>query len=232
MHIVHENVLIAVTNKFSSDEKLFHRKLNNIKKQCSNLEAFGCDPVFNLFAVTKELKNLMADLGNRKTPLEKVVMMKTILNALNEELTKCVSATVGPFDDTPKKKVETDDLVAALIFLLLSCDRQKIVSDLKYIEYFSWHTTQNEYAYSLVTFQVAVGYVNNSCTALENVSRDAVSIPSRKRGNSFLDYCRQSSSQLDHDLEKITKLIESKVSINDTDMTRTTTDTLPSEELG
>lgn len=211
MGLVHKKVFTATLKEFESDEKQLKRKLKELSENCPNLETLGTEPIFNSFEITTTMRNLLITLDNRITPLEKLNVLKNVLNMVSESLMKCIESERNPFDLT-SKSVLPDDLVAATIFLVSQVQPSNLFANIRYIQTFSWHLpSKNEFGYSLVTFEVALEFIKNfnSSQLVNSWSPPSKTSPKepRPRTYSFHVYNKQ-TSQFDGELEKITKLVE------------------------
>lgn len=160
MSLAYDQVLSAVEKHCAKEEHELQHKMQQLRLKCPTIESLGCDPLYTHFVITDKMRSLIGDIESRRSGLEKVNAMKSVLNEINEELSRSISKRSDPFNTATNVSILPDDLVAAVIHLLLNCESTKLLTNIRYIQNFSWYLpTKNELGYSLVTFQVALEYI-------------------------------------------------------------------------
>lgn len=160
-HNVLMSLLIA---KLAPEARVLTEKIEQMVKLKIDMSSLGTEVALDSFRITPEIMNLLTDLAIVKTPLEKASIFKNILNQIRSKLQNILKDSHSPFDPEPVKSLIPDDLVAATIYMLIELPSRvdMIFYNLKYIQTFgSQIPMMNEIAYSLVTIEVALGYINN-----------------------------------------------------------------------
>lgn len=193
--------------------------------------AFGAQAAFERFTIPPTLVTAFEEISAQVTPLAKVDAMRRTLDAVNDALKRTVDEHRSPLDAHPETVfIMSDDLIAAVICVLATCEPVAFCADIEFIHSFSWYLPQNsELGYSLVTFEVAKEYIQNHTH--QNSSSGSSSTTARQQqpnrqlfggGSSSSSstrplYNRQKSlpvaysqfSHLDKEIDKISQMLES-----------------------
>ena len=202
-----------IKRKLASQDKTFVQKTKEIK--CCNLKPtnFGAQKAFENFTIPKQLKELFADIDRQVTPLAKVNGMRKTLDAINDCLKKTVDERRSPLDAFRQTVyIMSDDLIAAVICLLATCEPLFFCSNIEFIHSFSWYLPQNsELGYSLVTFEVAKEYIQNHIDQ-SNRPNDRKGMTSQSTSTVETSRYQPRYSQFSHfdqEIDKISRMLES-----------------------
>ncbi|KAI1291759.1 Ankyrin repeat domain-containing protein 27 [Halotydeus destructor] len=217
MATVYEKVFGVVKEQYAEDQATFQSRLEQIKKSCRSLDALGSSD-FNNFQVNVDISASILKISLAVTPLEKVEVLRTTLNEISGELCRSTISALSPFESKETSQILPDDLVAATVFTLATVSVPSFLCHIRYLKHFGASLpAKNEYGYSLVTFEVATEFIKNMKPADSEKSVSPLSKASsveRQRSYSFQQY-RQQKSLFEDELEKITKLIENKMGVEE-----------------
>lgn len=230
--------------------------MNSLKLDMSSL---GTEVDLDSFRPRDQIKQLISEFADRKTPIEKMACFRDILNMIREDLNKCIADAHSPFDPSPLKTLVPDDLVAATIFTLTQNPAQDICYHLNFVQTFGTHLpAMNELAYSMVTFEVALGFIRNykqaderekSVTgsgsgdgAVEEVAAAVTVFPwqnspeqspsgGKERSSSFMSY-RTRDPRYDQHLKELSRLVDDISFTNSTGSAMTSSPDVTSSSTG
>ena len=224
----HDKLLELITREYASDGQEIRRNCDLMNSLRLDMSSLGTEVDLDPFTPRQQVKQLIADLSERKTPIEKMVTFKEILNMIREDLMRCIQDAHSPFDLSPLKTLVPDDLVAATIFTLSQNQADHVLFHLNFVQTFGTHLpVMNELAYSLVTFEVALAYIRNykeekndetAATAPSLKEQEAVfpgqSSPpddqedtGKRRSSSFLSF-RTRDPRFDRHLKELSRLVD------------------------
>ncbi|RWS12762.1 Ankyrin repeat domain-containing protein 27-like protein [Dinothrombium tinctorium] len=183
--LAYDKIFEVVRKRCAHKDEDFYRKVQDLR--CKNLTGvdFGAQSIFKDLK-RKPTTDHLSKLNKKITPLEKVNCLKKTADSINNVLGEHIKSFHLPFDSPSQfESVTGDDLVA--------------------FTNFSWYLpSKNEFAYSLVTFEVAMEYIKHFEKANKNIVMD-------DERNQFYqsEYeTRPAISQFDSQLENITEMIK------------------------
>lgn len=218
----HDQLLrsIEVTNKEDSSRLMSQASL--MKNKRLDMSSLGTEQDLDAFYPSLEAIDLLACLPLQKTPMEKMMTFKSVLNLIREDLISCLEAAHSPFDCKPMKTLVPDDLVAATIYSVIQSQiGDVIMNNLSFIQTLGTKLpVMNELAYSLVTFEVALAFIKNykseeetqqksSPVKSQNKQLPSITTPPdhRDRTSSFSCF-RSRDSRFDKQLEQLSRMVE------------------------
>lgn len=150
------------------------------------------------------------------TTLTIVNGMRKTLDAINDSLKRTVDEGRSPLETCRQTVyIMSDDLIAAVICVLATCEPAFFCSTIEFIHSFSWYLPQNsELGYSLVTFEVAKEYIQNHSDQ-SRASDGKVVAQLRQSTSTAVDSSRRYQpknlqfSHFDLEIDKISRMLES-----------------------
>lgn len=227
---------------FQLIRRVYGTEAQEIRRNCSlmntlklDMSSLGTEVALDPFRPRDQVKQHIAGLAEKRTPMEKMVTFKEILNVIREDLMQCIRDAHSPFDPSPLKTLVPDDLVAATIFTLTQNEADNVLFHLNFVQTFGTRLpAMNELAYSLVTFEVSLAYIRNykdekseekeatSATTASSIvspdrkhnaafpwqsSPDGETGSAKKRSNSFMSF-RTRDPRFDKHLEELNRLVD------------------------
>lgn len=222
--LIYEPLIGLIRKKLATQDQTFVQRARAIKnaegKQLAP-STFGAQAAFERFTIPRALVEAFSEIGAQVTPLAKVNAMRRTLDAVNDALKRTVDEHRSPLDANQQTVfIMSDDLIAAVICVLATCEPVSFCADIEFIHSFSWHLPQNsELGYSLVTFEVAKEYIQNHSLDQSGLgtSRQPKQFNGSGSSNTRPMYNRQKSlpaaysqfSHLDKEIDKISQMLES-----------------------
>lgn len=227
----HDKLFDLISKQNAKDAKEISKNCDTMNSLKLDMSSLGSEVDLDAFRPRDTVKQLIAQLSDRRTPIEKMVTFKEILNLIREDLMQCIQDAHSPFDLSPLKTLVPDDLVAATIFTLSQNQADQVLFHLNFVQTFGTHLpAMNELAYSLVTFEVALAYIRNfkeeekaqekgtneasNASDSEGASTFPWQLPSsdeevvgKQRSNSFMSF-RRRDPRFDKHLEELNRLVD------------------------
>lgn len=228
--LIYDSLICLIRKKLAPQDQTFVQRARAIKNAEGKQMApstFGAQAAFERFTIPRTLLETFSEIGAQVTPLAKVNAMRRTLDAVNDALKRTVDEHRSPLDAHQQTVfIMSDDLIAAVICVLATCEPVSFCADIEFIHSFSWYLPQNsELGYSLVTFEVAKEYIQNhsldqgglgSSTSRQQPKQFAGSSSGSSTDTRPM-YNRQKSlpaaysqfSHLDKEIDKISQMLES-----------------------
>lgn len=169
----HDKIFKVVCSEWQESAEEVAVKASHMKSLKLDMSSLGTEADLDSFVSRSEVTDQLDSLTQCKTPLEKMVTFKNVLNSIRLDLLQYLESAHSPFDDNPVKTLTADDLVAATIFTLLHVkDIKNVFYSFKFVQSLGTRLpAMNEMAYSLVTFEVALGFIQNYAMAKREENR-------------------------------------------------------------
>lgn len=212
--LVHPKLYPAIKKRHHQEDKLLNDKFSELSKHNINPFHFGAQKEFENFKINSHISSQLLSIEAKITPLEKLNCLRKTLDLISKQMSETIERTASPLEGKSEPLcIMSDDLISTVICVLASGLAKSISSDINFIQSFSWHLPRNnEYGYSLVTFEVAKEFIKNY--NISDLKSD--NAPNAKELNAGINESTSSGlshiysttvSPLDRELEKIAKLM-------------------------
>lgn len=160
----HDKLMSLLISDCALEAKMIREKVKQMVKLNIDMRSLASECVLDSFKVTPDVIELLDEMPLLKTPLEKAFTFKKVLDKIKCNLQSTLLESRSPFSLEPVQCLAPDDLVAATICLCIEIPTKvdMIIYHFKYIESFGSRIRKmNELDHSLVTFEVALGYISS-----------------------------------------------------------------------
>lgn len=211
INLAYSNIFAAIDDRYKSENVSFISKVKQLNQLNLTGIDFGAQMAFEDIQLSEETINLLKEIVIKRSPFEKICLIKRILESISFDLTE--NFNKQHFLDIMKcPKTTADDLTAYFVFILIKLDLEmNLLSEINFLKIFSnYISTHNEYAYSLVTFEYSVEYIRNlQSNNFESrvVKKADLSKDQDRSKNDIRPILNELNSEFDSELEKISKLI-------------------------
>jgi hypothetical protein len=169
----HDKLFQVISRTHQSEGQEIRKNCDLMNSLKLDMSSLGTEVDLDPFRPRDQVKQMIETLCTKKTPMEKMVTFKDILNMIREDLMQCIRDAHSPFDPSPLKTLVPDDLVAATIFTLTQNQADQVYYHLNFVQTFGTRLpAMNELAYSLVTFEVALAYIRNYRDEMKQEKQD------------------------------------------------------------
>jgi len=198
VHLMHGKLMVAVQESCKRDDELLDQRLKKLSRERLTIGQLGAQECFSAFQASGQLIDLICQLPSLQSPLAMVNELLTIVHLISESLAQSVQfrPLVCAMDDLSKvcdrlnggqthqvlvpnslqqqynrqtAPICSDDLIAALIFVMAQARPQHYCSVVKYLELFGWTaSSQDQEAYFTATLQIVVQYIIQSPDLVRN----------------------------------------------------------------
>ncbi|XP_074602865.1 uncharacterized protein LOC141856453 [Brevipalpus obovatus] len=206
-----------VQNRYQSEDSALERKFTMMENLGLTMSDLGAQEYFHNLVVPEEISQILNDLRNKQTPLEKIYSFKSIYDLINESLTHLTLFTSNPLEKRPKNAtIMSDDVLAATIYCLIKVKPPKLASHMNHINIFSWKLpSKNELAYATVTFQAAIGFIMNYEVKDHTHNRSDSGCSMDFLDSSSNSYSSGRKTRIDTEIDRIQELMEQTTVSND-----------------
>jgi len=206
-------LLDAINKCYKNEDELLYNKFTQMSERHINPVEFGSQQVFESFTINAIIREELSRIESKVTPLEKLYSLRKTLDLVTEQMNKSVQERHFPLVAKSEPIcIMSDDLIAAVICVLTAVQPKRFESEINFIQTFSWNLPQNnEFGYSLVTFEVVKEFIKNYNLSQNSHQMNAKSeLKGRQSGDngSLSPNYSYISSPLDRELEKISKMID------------------------
>ena len=146
------------------EAKIIEEKVKKMVKLNIDMRSLGSEAALDSFKVTPDVIELLNEMPLSTTPLDKAFIFKKVLDNIRSSLQSILEQSRSPFNLEPVKCLAPDDLVAATICMCIEMPSKvdMIFYNFTYIQTFGSRVCKmNELAHSLVTYEVALGYIRS-----------------------------------------------------------------------
>ena len=213
----HDDLLRAVEEFNRQESSAIQSQAVLMKSKRLDMSSLGTEEDLDTFYPSQEAIDFLACLPQNKSPMEKMMSFKSVLDLIREDLIACLETAHNPFDCKPMKTLVPDDLVAATIYTVIQSEFASVVmNNLSFVQLLGTKLpVMNEMAYSLVTFEVALAFIRNYKEEAHNSKaspartglKKSVSPDQRDRSGSFLSF-RNKDPRFDKQLEQLSRMVE------------------------
>jgi hypothetical protein len=213
--LAHPKLIPAIKKRYEKEDNILNNKFIELFEHSIKPVDFGAQNALENFTINNIIINELSKLETKITPLEKLNCLRKTLDLISEQMTKSVENKISPLGGKCEPIcIMSDDLIATVICVLTAGKLKQFASDINFIQTFSWNLPRNnEFGYSLVTFEVAKEFIKNY-NIKNNTSKNENKEEIKSNENPGISTTNSStfstiSSPLDRELEKISKMIDS-----------------------
>ncbi|XP_022110510.1 ankyrin repeat domain-containing protein 27-like [Acanthaster planci] len=154
---VHTKVFKAVCQQMAEDDQVLYRRVQELQGVKANQLGVKKDFCCPLPAAVVEL----ARLDGINNPQEKLLCLKSTLDAITDEVSAYLRMNLAPGYSLPC--LTSDELIPLQVLVISQAKCQYLASNLFYMEHFHWvKSDHNDVGYTLVSFKAAMEYMKNT----------------------------------------------------------------------
>lgn len=160
----HDKFMSLLISDCAFEAKIIGQRVKQMAKLHIDMRSLGSESALDSFKASPDVLELLNDLPLSKTPMDKAFIFKKVLDNIRSSLQSILEKSRSPFSLESVKCLAPDDLVAATICMCIEMPLKvdMIFYNFKYIQNFGSRICKmNELAHSLVTFEVALGYIRS-----------------------------------------------------------------------